>query len=287
MVEQEIKLNYPIAKNHQIIQILPQFRPVKRGARKKGIERIYVSKDRKSKAKIKMFKELDIADQDLLLAILAISLPIERGKLLDEESQHQHLLDKLKIEPKNNFLIQTLMIETTPYELLKELGKSATGKSNYKWVFDSLERLADTTLYLETKDFIGNTNLISYHFDKKTKKLYIALNPLNAIVLLNDKKGYILNNRKERLSLKGDVARALHAVLLTLIDNNQSKTFNIEILIEKVYLTKFEELNKNQKKDSKKAIKKALEEINKLDNFQIEIYDNNTINIKRYSKNKL
>jgi len=284
MVEQEIKIIYPIAKNHQIIQFSPIFRPIKRGARKKGVEKIYISNNGKSKAKIKMFKELDIADQDLLLAILALALPIGRGKILDEESQHQILLDKLKVEPKSNRLIQTLMIETTPYELLKELGKTPNGKSNYKWVFESLERLSDTTLYLETKDFMGNTNLISYHFDKKTKKIFIALNPLNAIVLLDDKKGYILNNRKERLLLKRDVAKALHAIILTLVDNKQSKVFNISTLIEKVYLEKYENLDKNQKKNCKRAIKKAIEELKILKSFIIEIFNNNTIKITRCLK---
>ena len=291
MVEKEIKVTYPIAKNHQIIQLSPIFRPIRRGARKKGIEKIYISKDGETKAKIKMFKELDIADQDLLLAILAIALPIERGIVIDKNSNnYKILLEKLNIKNTNTTFIQTLMIETTAHELLKELGKTSTGKSNYKWLNESLERLSDTTLFLETKDFIGNTNLISFHIEKtkKNNKIYIALNPLNALVLLNDKKGYILNNRKERLLLKSDVAKALHAVILTLLDNKQSKIFKLSTLIEKVYLEKYENLNNNQRKNYKRAIKKALEEIkNNLKSFNIEIFDNNTVKISRLYNNNL
>jgi hypothetical protein len=185
VAEKEFKLQYPIAKNHQIIQFSPIFRPIKRGARRKGVEKIYISKDGKTTAKIKMFKELDIADQDLLLAIIAIALPIERGIVLNEQSNEifKILLKKLKIQNNDNHninLIQTIMIETTSHELLKELGKQS-GKSSYEWLKNSLERLSDTNLYLESKDFIGNTNLISYFFDKTTKKIYIALNPINAL----------------------------------------------------------------------------------------------------------
>jgi len=291
MVEKEIKVTYPIAKNHQIIQLSPIFRPIRRGARKKGIEKIYTSKDGETKVKIKMFKELDIADQDLLLAILAIALPIERGIVIDKNSNnYKILLEKLNIKNTNTTFIQTLMIETTAHELLKELGKTSTGKSNYKWLNESLERLSDTTLFLETKDFIGNTNLISFNVEKtkKNNKIYIALNPLNALVLLNDKKGYILNNRKERLLLKSDVAKALHAVILTLLDNKQSKIFKLSTLIEKVYLEKYENLNNNQRKNYKRAIKKALEEIkNNLKSFNIEIFDNNTVKISRLYNNDL
>ena len=288
MEEKEVKLTYPIAKNHQIIQLSPIFRPIRRGARKKGIERVYISKDNKIKAKIKMFRELDIADQDLLLTILAIALPIDRGIIIDKKSNnYQILLEKLKIKNTNHTSIQTLMIETTTYELLNELGKTAKGKNNYKWLNESLERLSDTNLYLETKDFIGNTNLISFYMEKnkhtRANKIYIALNPLNALVLLNDKKGYILNNRKERLLLKSDVAKALHAILLTLLDNKQTKIFKLTTLIEKVYSEKYDNLNTNQKKNYKRTIKKALEEIkNTLKNtFTIEIFDNNTVKINR------
>ena len=288
MVEKEVKLTYPIAKNHQIIQLSPIFRPIKRGARKKGIEKVYISKDGKTKAKIKMFKELDIADQDLLLTILAIALPVDRGVILDENSDedYQVLLKKLKIQNNSSETNQTIMIQTKSYELLKELGKQSIGKSGYEWLKDSLERLSDTTLYLETKDFIGNTNLISYHINKHNKKIYIALNPLNAFVLMNDKKGYILNNRKERLLLKSDVSKALHAVLLSLIDNKQTKIFKLSTLIEKVYAEKYENLNKDKKKNSRKAIKNAIKEINKtLNEFNIELYDNNTVKVSRRHKN--
>jgi len=277
-------LNYPIAKNHQLIQILPQFKPIKRGARKKGVERTYVSKDKKTKATIMMFKELDIADQDLLLTTLAIALPIKRGYLIEKTDTEngevvQELFKKLELD---GVLAQypSIRIETTYYELLKELNKKIT-KQNYEWLFDSLKRLSATTIMLDTPKFIGSTNLLSFYFDKKTEKLNIAINPINALTLMGDNKGYILNNRYERLTLKNDTAKALHSVLLTLLNTGQKNIFNLDILIEKVYLKNIEEMNTNEKKNSRRTIKKALEKINELQSWEIEIYSNNTVSVHR------
>jgi hypothetical protein len=187
--DNKIKIKYPLAKNHHLIQIAPQFRPIKRGARRKGVEREYLSKDGKNKVKIMMWKELDIADQDLLLAILAIALPMERGesltrlinneKIEEEKEKYKQLWDKLETKGiLANF--DTLVINTTFYELTKELGRPSTSKSIYTWIKDSLTRLAGTRFEIETDRYIYNSNLISFIVDKKTNKIEIALNPLNA-----------------------------------------------------------------------------------------------------------
>lgn len=289
MCKDDINIKYPLAKNHHLIQIAPQFRPIKRGARRKGIEREYVSKDGKNKAKIMMWKELDIADQDLLLAILAIALPIERGaslnRLINEEieeekkKKYKQLWEKL--ETKGILAdFDTIVIDTTFYELAKEMQKSLN-KQTYNWIKESLERLAGTNFKIETERYVYHSNLISYLIDKKTNKIEIALNPLNALVLMQDNKGFILHNRKERIKLKGEVARALHAVLVGLVNQKSNRTFKIDVFIEKVYLTKLEDMTSQERKDAKKAIKKALEKINELDSWEIKYFDNKTYQIKR------
>ena len=285
----EINIKYPLAKNHHLIQIAPQFRPIKRGARRKGIEREYVSKNGKNKVKIMMWKELDIADQDLLLAILAIALPIERGASLNrlineeivEEKKEKYKQLYQKLETKGILAdYDTIVINTTFYELAKEMQKSLN-KQTYNWIKESLERLAETNFKIETERYVYHSNLISYLIDKKTNKIEIALNPLNALVLMQDNKGFILHNRKERIKLKGEVAKALHAVLVGLVNQKSNKTFKMDVFIEKVYLTKLEGMTAQERKDAKKAIKKALEKINKLDSWQIKNFNNNICQIKR------
>ena len=287
MCKDNINIKYPLAKNHHLIQIAPQFRPIKRGARKKGVEKEYVSKDGKNKVKIMMWKELDIADQDLLLTILAIALPIDRGASLNrliKEKQENKKYKKLweNLETKGilaNF--DTIVINTSFYELAKELGRPSTSKNIYNWIKESLKRLSGTNFLIETEKYIYNSNLISYLIDKQTNKIEIALNPLNALIIMNDKKGYILHNRKERIKLKGEVAKALHAVLVGLVNQKSSRTFKLDVLIEKVYLEKIEKMSSQQRKDARKSIKKALEKINELESWEVKNFDNNTYQIIR------
>jgi len=281
-MEDDIKITYPIAKNHQLIQIAPQFRVIKRGRRKQGVEREYVSQDGKKKVRIQMWKELDIADQDLLLTILAIALPVDRGRVLkkEENENYKKLWEDLKLK---GILadFDTLCIKTNIYELLKEMNKKAN-KNTYTWVKESLDRLAGTRFYIETERYVYNSNLISYIIDKKTKEIEIALNPLNALVLMNDKNGYILHNRKERILLKSEVSKALHSVLVGLVNPKSTKTVKIDILIEKIYLEKIEEMSNQQRKDARRAVKKAVEKLNGLKNWKLTLFDNNTVKIERF-----
>ena len=228
------KIKYPLARQHQTIQVLPQFKPIRRGRREKGVENVYVSKDGKSKATISMFHQLDISDQDLLLCILSIALPIERGGIISQDSQKTELWNKL--ETKGIYAKwKTLCIQTTTYELLIELGKSL-GKNNYIWLEKSLDRLTRTSIKLKNEKGIGHTNLLSYGIDNETQKIEIAINPISALVLMDDKKGYVFHNREERLKLKNDVAKALYSVLVGLIPPKKKNIYSSDILLEKVYL---------------------------------------------------
>ena len=67
-------INYEIAKNHHYIHLSPLERPVRRGARKLAVEKTYKLKDKQVDLTVSMFKELDVADIDLLITLLAIGL---------------------------------------------------------------------------------------------------------------------------------------------------------------------------------------------------------------------
>ena len=277
---EEININYPLARQHQLIQNLPQFRIIKRGARQKGVERFYQTKDKKTSVTIRMFKEMDIADQDLLLAILAIALPVSRGNELSAESEsNKELWNKLKTE---GIFAEwnTLSVETSYYELLNELNKPQGG-SGQKWIEESLDRLVGTNIKIENDKFVGGTNFISYFINKETEKINIAINPVSAVVLLGDKKGFILHNRKERLALNTTPARALYSILVGMVNQKKSKTLSIPMLLEKMHFIEWEEATTQQRKDLKKSFKTAIEEINKLKEWNIKDNLNNTITIKR------
>ncbi len=280
MAEQEININYPVARQNHLIQQLPQFRIIKRGARQKGVERFYQTKDKKTSVTIRMFKELDIADQDLLLAILAIALPADRGNILSAGStKNIELWEKLKT--KGLFAKQeTLYITTSFNELTNELLKTNSGAYS-KWIKDSLIRLMNTTIEIDTNEKNSGSNFLSYDIDKVSNKINIAINPLSAVVLLGDKKGYILHNRKERLALRTTPSRALFSILVGLVNIHQSKTLSVPMLLEKMHFIEWKKTTVQQRKDLKKSFKKALEEINFLEKWKITDNKNNTITIYR------
>lgn len=277
---EEVNINYPLAKQDHLIQQLPQFRIIKRGARQKGVERFYQTKDKKTSVTIQMFKELDIADQDLLLCILSIALAIDRGNILSGHStKHQDLWKEL--DAKGIFARwNTLCIETSYYELLNELNKPHGG-TGHRWIDNSLDRLTGTSIRIETEDFKGGSNFISYFVNKKTGKIHIAINPVSAVVLLGDKKGFILHNRKERLALSTAPARALYSILVGLVNQKKSKTLSIPMLIEKMHFIEWKTTTTQQRKDLKKSFNAAAEQINKLKRWNIRNNQNNTITIIR------
>jgi len=280
MEEQEVNIKYPIARQNHLIQQLPQFRIIKRGARQKGVERFYQTKDKKTSVTIRMFKELDIADQDLLLAILAIALPTSRGNILSADStKNIELWEKLKT--KGLFAKQeTLYITTSFNELNKELFKAHCGTA-MKWIQESLTRLMNTTIEIDTKQRNSGSNFLSYDIDKVSNKINIAINPMSAVVLLGDEKGYILHNRRERLALKTTPARALFSILVSLVNIHQSKTLSIPMLIEKMHFIGWSGTLSQQRKDLKKSFRTAIEEINKLEKWKIIDNKNNTITTYR------
>ncbi len=282
-------VNYEIAKNHHYIHLSPLERPVRRGARKLAVERIYELKDKKVKLSVSMFKELDAADIDLLITLLAIGLKsseVESNNSIEEKTQivekrikaeTAELIEynKLKIKIQQIFenIDNLITFKISTYELLKELGKSK-GKANYKWLEEALKRLSHTTITIDTPLLLASTPLLYFAILKEEQKIKVTLNPINSFVILGNSQGYILVNRRERLSLKKEVSKILHSVLISLINPKQTKKIEIDTLVKKVYKNEdtFDNLNYEKKKEMRKKIKEALKEIDTLlENWKITI----------------
>lgn len=282
-------VNYEIAKNHHYIHLSPLERPVRKGARKLAVERTYKIKDKNVNLTVSMFKELDAADIDLLITLLAIGLKsteVESNNLIEEKTQiiekritaeTSELIEynKLKIKIQQIFenINNLITFKISAYELLKELGKTK-GKANYKWLEESLKRLSHTTITIDTPLLLASTPLLYFAMLKEEQKIKITLNPINSFVILGNSQGYILINRKERLSLKKEVSKILHSVLISLINPKQTKKIEIDTLVKKVYKNEdtFDNLNYEKKKEMRKKIKEALKEIDTLlENWKITI----------------
>lgn len=254
------------ARTHQFIHHAPQFRPIKRGARRKGIERTYSSKDGTSTLKIGLFYELDIADQDLLLCLLAILQPEERGNMIDHRSKNAVALVKdLNLDGAVKGM-QMLGARTSTYELLIELGKG-TGKAQYKWLTDSLERLSRVHFIYDTPSAHGSFNLLSWHADKggdgKIREIKYVVNPYSAKAVLGD-GGYFLCHRGERNELNTAEAKALHSVLSGLVMHGNKRSLSVDMLSDKVYARYDEEVNDSSIRFRRSAILRAAKEVDDL-----------------------
>ena len=282
-------VNYEIAKNHHYIHLSPLERPVRKGARKLAVERTYELKDKKVKLTVSMFKELDAADIDLLITLLAIGLKSSEVESNDSiegktrivekriKAETTELIEYSKLKNKIQQIFENInnliTFKVSAYELLKELGKTK-GKANYKWLEESLKRLSHTTITIDTPLLLASTPLLYFATLKEEQKIKITLNPINSFVILGNSQGYILINRKERLSLKKEVSKILHSVLISLINPKQTKKIEIDTLVKKVYKNEdtFDNLNYEKKKEMRKKIKEALEEIDTLlENWKITI----------------
>jgi hypothetical protein len=232
------QIKYPAARAQKIIHAAPQFRPIKRGARRKGIERIYECQDG-STLTIALFNELDIADQDLLLCLLAIARATSRGLIVSSQPQTEKGKELRQALELNGEAARqdAVMIHATAYELLKELDRP-TSKQSYDWLKNSLKRLSRVSFLYDSKRTTWNFNLLSFsseNNDGELNILSICINPMSAKAVLCSDDGYVLLHRGERSELKTEEARALHSVLCGLVDMGEERRLNVDMLADRVY----------------------------------------------------
>ena len=275
-------LNYPIAYINHTLQNAPFFKPLQRGNRDIDIviQHTYSNNDTIT---IYMQERLDIKDQDLLLAILSITYIGYRGTIIDTNSI---LFKNLK---SSNNSMYAVAINTTRYELLKELGLDPKSSSSIKWLEGSLKRLKNTSFKLITSQLNSEytSNLISIETTKTTSKVLkidIALNTyLCSYFLESDilKKGIISHNRQERVSMKKESARALHSYFNSLVNIKSSRLFHLNTLVEKIYRVEVKNINKYSKSKKRKSISDGLAEINNLKLWEIDFISKDLVKIIR------
>lgn len=267
----EKKFKHPVVKSHRTVHVAPQFRPLKRGARRRGIERKYEYKSG-AELTIKIFKECDIADQSLLYAILAMCLDSKRGALLGSKplsKDGERMRDKLSI--KGDVVEHDcLMLKTNRYELNEELGKARASK-NRKWIMESLSRLSGINFDYEDEKWRWGFNLLSYAYNKDTDEISISINPLSAFVILQN-KGYVHLHREERGLLSTDESKGLHSVLVGLVSPGECRTLNIDMLADKVYARYDEEVSDKARETRRAAVKSAINEMSTLDYWELELF---------------
>ncbi|MDB2705291.1 replication protein C, IncQ-type [Pseudomonadota bacterium] len=269
-------IKFPIARSHPALHACPQFRPIRRGARRKALERTYRYKNG-DWLKVYLFHELDIADQSLLLAILSIARVKSRGMVISVTSIAP-LIGELKLKGYDNK--DTIMIRTNGFELLKELSKS-TGRSDYKWLRASLKRLSLVNFERSCNNPDGSMSFSSFNLlslaGEQNKdgvvigEIEIALNPMSASAIIGNNEGYVLTHRHERNLLTTDEAKSLHSSLCGLVSRNKKRHLSVDKLADRVYARYEDIISPVATRKRRASLVKAATEINNLEGWVCDV----------------
>jgi hypothetical protein len=294
-VKEEIMTNktkYPVAKLHKFLHAAPQFRPIRRGARRKAIERTYTSSDGNQYLIIRLFHELDIADQDLLLSLLAMAMTTEKSTVVGPNPKQELnivLREKLKLDGGAVTKMNAISARTTVYEVLIELGR-ATGKSNYDWLEKSLDRLAGVSFKYKSKTSIENFHLLSWsaQIDEngKMRSIGFCINPYSALAILGEGGGYVLEHRGERAQLKSEEARGLHSVLCGLVDMGAERILNVDMLADRAYARYDDEISAKAIRSRRESMVSALKEIDTIDFWSCAVIGKGTQSVVKITRKK-
>lgn len=261
---------YPTARQNPALHAAPTFRPVQRGRRRKGLQRRYQGK--LGTLDILMFWELDVADQTLLYTILAMARAEERGSTLHQETDDEigrEAWEKLELKGHKMSMSPSLMLRTTPYELLHEMGRKSDGR-NYQWLQDSLKRLSNVSFEYSGRYWIGGFHMMSRSMDRETEELVIGINPVTAHSIMKDNQGYTMVHMQERDALNTDAAKALHAVLAGLVSPGSKSTFKADTLSARVWADYDDEVPDGAIRKRRGWVQRAAEEIGALDGWRVE-----------------
>jgi hypothetical protein len=286
---------HPIAKLRKFLHAAPQFRPIRRGARRRGIERTYTSSDGTRQLTMMLFYELDIADQDLLLCLVAMAMLIEKSTVVSPSpSQELNIMlrGKLKLDGDTVTKMNAVAARTTVYEILTELGR-ATGKANYEWLESALKRLSCVSFIYKSRASIESFNLISWSAqlgeNGKMQSIGFCINPYSALAILGEGGGYVLLHRDERAQLASEEAKALHSVLCGLVDVNAERVLGVDALADRVYARYDEIITDKARRGRRSSITRASGEIDALDFWECCVMGRGTaasLKIKRYRYNR-
>ncbi|WP_191907762.1 replication protein C, IncQ-type [Vibrio fortis] len=277
------------ARQHPRLFYSDIFTPISAGRRKKAVEWIREFED--VTVTIRMFNQLDVADQDLMLCILSIARSHvntmdQKEYLVNPARTPEGLKSELKgYKPSQRAKLSierlpTLNIKTTCNELLTDIGRS-TGGSDYKWLISSLKRLSSTSFFLENKkEIFGGSNMLSFNMDKDTNEVSIHINALSAHSIWAPFGDYIYSDRRERHTLDSDLARALHDKLCARVRaGEKNRRLKADELLSLIY-NDSRDVKKAESEDKdtvKKRLSKrrgqlmvAIKQVNKLPLWNIE-----------------
>lgn len=238
------EVKYPISRNLKGLNNASLFSKPKKGRRRTNVN-YEMNVGDNDLIKVRMDKQLDVADQDLMLAIFAIGRSKEWSvrsvgeKLI--ESSAQTIAEDMKMT-MGDFMfgkipskeLRVIEIVINKRELLEEMGRAKSGAA-YKWLTEALKRLASTHFDYQGEKVKAAFSMISFMEDIESQQLHITINPMTSYAIRRDEKGYVLQHRGERIALVSEEAKMLHSVLSSLVDPAKKTNLSVSKLTSKVY----------------------------------------------------
>ena len=210
------------------------FKPIVNHAKREGgIE--LKAKVGETTLSILLWRQLDIRDEDLLLALLSLARPQHTTEEIDADDTEESAIElwkKLEVSlvPEKS----SIVIHTTKNELLTYMNKQA-GKAAYSCLIDSIKRLQGTQILYENEHIKGGFNLLSW-LELDDGSLKVAINPISAAVLIGDKKvSYVEHDLDERYDLPAGICRRIHGIFNTHSTKRGAGQINLLVLARKVW----------------------------------------------------
>lgn len=222
---------------------------------------------------------LDARDQSVLLACCAFAamsgLNINKksrgkvGRLLWENLSIQteveaELSTISTTEEILEMALEAATFDTTAYQLLSVMDSSKSA-SDYERLAECLERLASTTCIVKKNGFTCSMHLLSFAA-APNGTLSIAINPRFTAAFTGH---HIRTSIEERNSLKTDVSRLVHALLTARLREGSRFVYSIPLLSLSIWGGVAEKSATERQRW--KQVRDALEHINKIDGWNIEI----------------
>jgi Replication protein C (RepC) len=217
--------------------------------------------------------QLGAFDLSVLLAIISISGQKTRGLKLRPADVERHQSEIEPLQPKGEAITaEHLVVELTVYELLTAAGLTIGGE-NYEAVERSLKRLRGVYYVREAMEgnkrvrFSGAQEQLLFYRVTDDGDIRVTLSERLSRALLGTpfKSLHLPDYRL----LKGDVTRILLTRLVCITTPGVRLPYQLNGLVELVYHEGIETMTIQQAKDRRRALRKALVELDKLPSWRV------------------
>lgn len=232
------------------------------------------------------YKQLSVFDQSVLFSACARTgveglLVIGNSKSTEGKEVQLKLPLLTDEELKKEGVVKSQnhsLGKTSAYLMLIDTGVKPGGYQ-YQRLIESLKKLSNITVYRSKitdsgKKVGGSMNLLSFTHDENDQ-IVIFLNWRLAGAILGNNQN-IQISLVERRKLKNSVAKILHAWCCGFIRLGEclmnGRGASYDSLCQHVWGISYYELSENAKKQKRRRVKEALEELSSLDGWQVEFY---------------